>query len=358
MASLIIHPADIYQLGAEAVDQLACACGVRLPVAKGSNPLKDRGFVVMVGRISRRLRRVVLPTEEAVVKAAAEILDAKWNDLSAAKREMLIRAVNRELVTGVKKSAPGVDGVLKIEGAAVVGGTRRAVKLTYGFSIEGSLTERDKTTVDHVRKTHSMYVRDNGLKISESLSEKARGIVASGLERGLGNEDISEKLGKAMAGAKRPAAYWNLIANNFANRGRNYTQAYAFEEAGIERYRIVAVLDEATSAICRFMDGQTFSVKTAIKRVEAAKKLKDPEAIKTTLPWLREREGEDGASELYYEDGGGRSRRVATVTTDARGTKDDRGEFTDQMGTRGLEQAGLQLPPFHGGCRTTIVAEV
>ena len=64
----------------------------------------------------------------------------------------------------------------------------------------------------------------------------------------------------------------------------------------------------------------------------------------------------DGRQVLFYERGG-RRRAVAQVDEPAVGTRDQVGRYSRTLSDGQLETAGVSVPPLHGRCRSTIVAE-
>lgn len=127
-------------------------------------------------------------------------------------------------------------------------------------------------------------------------------------------------------------------------------------EAGIERYRIEAVLDERTTDICRFLHGKSFSVRRGLEAFEKVEA--NPDAIKELSPWVHEAtSGRSGRKALYVERGGERV-AITEVTRSAAGSRDDRGEFARSLSERQLTNLGVSLPPFHGMCRSVVLAEI
>src|SRR5262249_49372917 len=124
-------------------------------------------------------------------------------------------------------------------------------------------------------------------------------------------------------------------------------QASAYAEAGIDRYQIVAVLDERTSACCRDLNGKTFEVRRALEHFAALDELEEPEAIKAASPLVRQQ-----GNQLFVRHTSGRV-VLADVVRDAVGTRDDAGEFHSRVPDAHLAGLGLGFPPFHGLCRST-----
>ena len=113
--------------------------------------------------------------------------------------------------------------------------------------------------------------------------------------------------------------------------GRSYAQISSYAEAGIDRYRILAVMDAHTTPLCRFLNGKTFSVATALDRFDAIDALEDPEQIKAALPWGRQaRDRETGEMHIYVERDGART----TVASYPPGRRDAHSRARRRRGAR------------------------
>jgi hypothetical protein len=125
----------------------------------------------------------------------------------------------------------------------------------------------------------------------------------------------------------------------------------AYAEAGLERYRILAVMDAHTTPLCRFLNGRTFSVRMALDRFDVIDRLEDPEEIKNALPWGREaRDPKTGTIHIYVARG---DTRTTVATYEPSEPTRIRAAVSDEA----LE--GIWgFPPYHGLCRSTTVAVV
>jgi hypothetical protein len=80
----------------------------------------------------------------------------------------------------------------------------------------------------------------------------------------------------------------------------------------------------------------------------------NPEAVYWEHPFLREGGGPEG-DEIYSEFPDGERVVVARVDEPGIGTQQP-GSYRDALGATGMvSQAAVGMPPYHHGCRTTIV---
>lgn len=349
---------DLYRDGADAAEALlAAAYGV--DISKALDPLDPNDFLSIVRRLSRALRGVARPAEEEALRRALERLDVDWPHLTPAAHDQVIRAARQSLQAVEAQVLPKIEQLFEAEAERVVGQTRRSAVRRFGLSIGADLTRTDERISRFARESQGNFVRDEYGRRREEFSRRARDIVASGVERGLGRDDIVGELSSTLAteGFDRSRDYWEVVSMVFTNRARTFTQVAAFDKAGVQRYRFEAVLDEVTSEVCRFLHGKVFTVAGAVERFQKTERARDPELIRDLQPFVQVGADDEGHQVLFYERGG-RRRAVAQVDEPGVGERDEVGRYSRELSPAQLEAAGVSVPPLHGRCRSTIVAEV
>ena len=305
----------VYARGAAAAEAILRQLG-RADVAKALDPLNASDFLVIVDRLSRELQGVTGPAEAAAMKSAIERLDVDWRNLSPAGRSAVVRAAKQALTAVPNRVLPRLDHTFEARANGLMRESRKATVRRFGLHIGTSLSETDERIARFVRESQANFIRDEYGRRQEAFSERARQIVARGLERGLGSEEIAGELVSSLPaeGLLRSRNYWDVVSMAFANRARSSAQVSAFDEAGIERFRFDAILDAVTSRVCRFMHGRVFSVKRALDRMRQVEKLRDPERIRELQPFVQIGAAPEGHQILFYEQGG---RRHAIAQVDA-----------------------------------------
>jgi len=352
-----VNRAELYGRGALAVEGLLLDLfGVR--VTKALNPLDAGDFITISLRLSSALRGATAGAEGKALRSAIETLDVDWPALTDAGRERIIGAARAEVEGMAKTVAPKAGVVLDTAAARIIPTTRKASIDRFKLDIPGKLSDFDNEASSLLRASQMVYIKDQYGQRADVFDSIAKDIVASGLERGLGRDDISGELATTLAEheIQRSKSYWSIVSTDFANKARTATQLHAFGEAGIKRYRFDAILDEATSDICRLLHGRVFSVKAAGERTYRAMTLTDPEQVKDERPWVQSGKDDDGNSILYFERGG-RRHGVAQVDRSAEGERDTIGSYSRALSNKALEAAGVTVPPLHGHCRSTITTD-
>lgn len=344
----------LYSAAIDAADELLRDV-YQLDVAKALDPLDRRDFLVIVERLGRALTGVSREAEAAALRKALATLDVDWPSLSSRAGDEVLRAARHAVAGLADHVLPRVEQVFEVEAKNVIERTRHSAVRQFKLDIAADTTRTDARIATFVRTSEAHFIRDEYGRRCDELGQRARDIVAAGLEQGLGRDDIAADLAAQLAPViSRGKPYWDIVATSFANRGRTYTQLAAFDEADVEQYRFEAVLDQVTSEVCRFMHGREFSVERARQRFEEVEEAGDPEAVTSLQPWMRIGADDAGNQVLYYERAG-RRRMVARVDEPSVGASDRVGRYSSALSTDQLEAAGVTVPPLHGRCRSTIV---
>lgn len=326
---------------------------LRLPVEKAIDPLTRGGYLRIVAQVRRALENVTAEAEAGAVRDALRVLDVDWPNLNATAREAVAQAARDAIGTAGARAMPGVRAVLIASGPRVMGETRSSARRRYGFEIGTSLSARDRAAERYVRISTANFVRDHYGVRADELSARAREVVARGLEEGLGREAIAHALQRELGDrVMRGSSYWQVVAGQFTNAARTFSQIGAFQEAGIQSYVFSAVLDEVTTDECRFYDGQTFPMSTAVTARDQLASLTNPDDVYRVAPWVRSGRMEDGTRAIYIDRGNGRE-VIATIDRSGVGTQ-GRGEYSNALSGRALEAMTPPMPPLHANCRSTI----
>jgi hypothetical protein len=328
---------------------------LQITLAKAMNLGTPYGFDQAVARLAGELRRHTAAADGTAVRAAIAVLDVDWHQTTAEQRRGLIA---QALAAAGRRTAAvptQLEAVFGPAADAVVRAGRAGARRDQRLAIRAELNAFDARVVQHLRTSQTNFVRDEYGRRHDAFSARARQTVADGLAAGLGRDDLARDLEAAATGILegRASAYWDVVAGAFVGRGRSYAQLSAYAEAGLVRYRIVAVLDEVTTPTCRFLDGKTFAVSEGLDlfdRVEAA-----PDQLAELNPWIREQRDPDTGRRSLYVTRGDTRVPVADIERSGVGTRDVRGEFARGLGERELGDLGIGFPPYHCLCRTTTV---
>lgn len=330
-------------------------------IRKALDPSDPDDYLKIVARLSTSMHRATRDTEAKILRKAINALDVDWPNISAAQRRRVIAAARSTLKTIPERILPAVTERLEVAGVQTMKGARAAVSRQVPIRIGSSLLARDERILKHLTGSQHLYITDQYARRRAGYSATARRIVEEGLRDGIGRDAIAaslqERLG-VVAGLRRSEQYWSVISGAFTNHARTWGHLSGFNQAGIENFIFEAVLDEVTTDQCRFLHGKRFSVPSAMGRFQQAAEMEDPEQIKEVMPWIRSGRNADGERELFTQDREGNRTRIATVVRSGVGTADDLGSYKGAMSAKELDESGAFIPPLHGLCRSTVVADV
>lgn len=337
-------------------DVLLDVFGRRSTIQKADLDPTDRGGFDEILRIFvRQLIAAVKGPEAAALQRVQQGLDVDWAKLSEEGREHVIRRA-MAVVGGLQGSVtPKVRGVLEAVGRDVILGTKKFGRERYGIEITPTFHAVDKLVVKHAAESQALFIRNEYGRREVAYSAIARKVVSRGLEDGLDRYDIAKDLSAALVGtsAQRSDGYYRMLASVFATRARTYSTLDGFTEAGIEITLWSSVLDEETTDICRFMDGQQFSTSAALEKFHRVAASEDPEVVRDIQPFVSKGKDDDG--EYLYVKSGEKRVVLTRIDESAVGKRDERGSFSRSMSAAALTNRGVCAPPAHPHCRSLLI---
>lgn len=280
---------------------------VMRPMAKKDIPFENDLWVILMERW--------LDVTRQGMKKVREFLTGLTGTLGEADVQRMLNLLQAEAST-LSDAAAGQAANLFRESyeAGKVGGQLAGgiVGLQWGMV--------DDEAVEWLTDHHVYWIKEYYNKhISGAIAEHTAEALRQGLGRDAAGKMLADFFDAYPGVASQPAAYWRGLAANAMNRSRNFGLVGGFEEAGIEALRVVAVMDERTSDICRRLNNTIIPIGKAVGQRRKLIMMSDPEGVKEVTPWLPISEIED---------------------------------LTDTE----IQGRGMIMPPYHFHCRTTVVA--
>ena len=307
-------------------------------------------------RLAQELDSETADVEDAAVADAMRRLDIDWRGVTGAAREKAITGAGSALALVAAAAVPIVSRILGAKAPTLIGDTKASMVRTHSLGIRSSLSLRDERIAQWVKDSNTLFVRDAYKNRDAVFSERARQVVASGLDKGLGRDEIARDLKAITDGtrAARSVAYWRDIAATFANRARSATQIGALSEAGFTRWRRQSMLDEASCGACRALHNMTWTVKDTERRITQAANLSDPEDVKRLTPFVHEGVDDEGKPALWFRNAEGGKQIVANIIQSAGNRWNATGTYDWKMTPDEIGAAGADLPPSHCKCRCVV----
>lgn len=343
-----------FAAGVDAADGLLKALGYQA-VTKATSILTRQGYDRAVRAVLKLIQEVAAEHDQEAMREAARQLDRNWPKLSAGERDRVIAAASKTLLKVPAKVVKPIERATAKGLAAVVRETKETVVDVHKLKITPSFNAVDQRIVDFAARSQGNYITDQYGNRAYAFEQKARDIVAKGILAGEDADTIGKRLAAQVTGPglRKAESYWTTVAGIHVARARSWGTLSSFDDAGIEAYVWESVLDEVTSDICRYMHGKRFETKRA---VESFMKVEGGADVATTQPWVRTGQTSDGAQFLYVDRGGKRT-KVADIDESGVGRKDDVGSFSKGLGPDRLQGLGVDSPPAHPNCRSTLVPE-
>ncbi len=194
-----------------------------------------------------------------------------------------------------------------------------------GLSAMGfSLSQMDEEALNTMKKYAFFWLKNNQ---SETIQQVMKERFEEYFEKGLTLNQLAEKLEEDLNDILRERKhYWKTVATHWAGTFHNIGTVESYQRAGIQYAKVVAVLDERTTRICRRMHG---------KIIKVAALVEEKERVINNLKRKR-REFKPLVEEKDWE----RFKKITLKTNE------------DFYKNKNIPK----LPPYHFGCRTTTVA--
>lgn len=229
--------------------ELACVLkdDVDLLVRKG-DPLSTDWLIETEASIAAAVRRAV-KTQGKEQLAALDAAIASWTE--AADIEVFLASVGESVQAIGPAIEPTLTADFAVRAVQIIRRTKDATVKTFDFVPSAAkLGSRDEAAAQFVANFQGFWVKNTAGKVSRTLTERARKIIADGVQKGWGTKEIRDALNEKVAGFAKRAGYADAVANSFAARARTYAAVATYQDAGVDLYQIMAVLDERTTDIC------------------------------------------------------------------------------------------------------------
>ncbi|MBI4972933.1 MAG: hypothetical protein HZC16_03845 [Candidatus Omnitrophica bacterium] len=189
----------------------------------------------------------------------------------------------------------------------------------------------DEDAIARITSFQHLFI---GAHYKDDVTERAKGIILDTITESKGalsRREVAAMLKEKMSEIIAQKGYWEVVASQVLNNARSYASLNLYNEAQIREFEICAVGDERTSAICRFLDGKMLSVEMALSRLSKYDEARSIDDVKSVVPWL-------------------------TASVD--GMKIGEKILSENMSGKDLQCYGVNAPPYHAKCRTTVLAVV
>lgn len=203
--------------------------------------------------------------------------------------------------------------------------------------ISANLSQADKGAIAATGRQQLWWIGDLwGKHLSKTILETVR---RESLVRGLGRADVG-RIMQGVINAKVPAAevpktwrgskgsYFEMLSGTVRARMSASSALRGLRDAGIERYRFEAVMDERTSEQCAELNDRVFRVESGINLMDRVEAAENPDEVKDLAGWRT----------------AGEIRAII-------------GDRTGEAASKALTASGIIWPPLHARCRSVVVPD-
>lgn len=249
------------------------------------------------------------------LKSALTFIQEVSHALSQDDLQVMIEILRTEAGPAMAKEMR--DGLLGLFDRAYKNG--KAIGLSTQIA-DVSFNLKDEVSVEWLVNNNSYWI---GNYFDRHLSQSIANTVATGLEQGLGRDEVGNLLKGFFENYPgvgiKPQNYWSGLASSAMNRSRNFGLVRGYVEVGIAELQIMAMDDERTCPICGELDGKIIPVARAFSQVEQMIASETPDDVRSVAAWPS-------------------VDQIAGL---------DISEIMDK---------GVVLPPYHWLCRCTVVS--
>lgn len=143
----------------------------------------------------------------------------------------------------------------------------------------------DKTDAQVLESMHRAltWMKEDG---TVNTQDRLKEIIGAAMEGDISINDLGETLREEFAGViDESARYFEGVSDHVIRQSQSVTRAYQFEKAGIEQVKVVAVLDNRTSAICRSMHGRIIPMEAVKSQADAITRAESIDEKKKASRW-------------------------------------------------------------------------
>lgn len=322
--------------------------GGELMMKRAADPKMPQGFDQLADKLTRGLVHADREWFKPYLKKYMNIIRVDWKRLNdVSQREIWNKAERVIKKAKLRRLTEPWTQRITHDMTAVSKGTKKHLRAHYMPRLNTALTQSDTKAIGQIGTQQGWFLRDQMGKRSEALTKHGERIVKRGLKDGWGREQIANKLDKKLPGMWKKYAqnYSTAVASVALSRARSWSEVNSYQSAGVEMLEFQAILDEVTTTVCRFADGQVISVNDCADLMTRGANVKNQEDIKTVNPFVSQRKDpETGKPSLFTANG----TKLAEITRSGYGTRDDRGEFKANIFGKQLPgKAQIGPPPLH-----------
>ena len=144
------------------------------------------------------------------------------------------------------------------------------------------LDKRDAKVIESMYRSLS-WMREDG---TVNTQDRLKSIIAEAMQGEIDMVDLGETLRKEFVGViDESERYFTGVSDHVIRQSQSLTRAYQFEKAGVEKVKVVAVIDGRTSVICLSLHGRIIDIGHIVNQADAITAATTIEEKKEVARW-------------------------------------------------------------------------
>jgi len=301
--------------------------------------LTEDGFIQEILRESRLIQRQVgqALNSRAVRDGLLASTNINWRGVSLSQRRDAVKAMSNLMAGLPSMFSPSVRGILDTNTNRIVDDVHQKLGARHKvFGVDPVFALKNKQAIAAINDSTSIFFSPEYERQAGRFRARSQDVMQRGLSEGLGSREIGAQLRTEFRNTAINRNYWDTVAAVHVNRARSFSAAATYASNGVTQFEVVAVMDKRTTEVCRMLDGTILSVESALNAFDSMEAAEDLDGVKAATPFMQVR-------------GGTISNQHGTIATRAQGGGWNR------VSPAGMNAKGVNMPPFHMRCRTTVV---
>lgn len=329
-----LTPRELDLLSAEVELQISKTAHEIFITKAKKDPNTIKGILALEAILNRKIDKALKPAQKKAMKALkSKYSKGRLSKMNGTQVQNLMREVNIVISSYAQTSSVLLVPIIQAAQIDVFKKTNKV--LAKEFKVKPRFNVKDEKALAFMAGRQKFFIREH---FNDTVSNRVLSDIQQQFQRGLGRSEIADVL---LSNAEnkiisKNKSYFKVVSSSSVNTSRSYSNLISFNDADVVEFEIVSVVDERTTHICKdVMNGRVFSVSVALDNFEDLQKTKSSEEYKKAHPWSSEKETDQG--------------RIYKVNNFS---------FDEKVTNEALAKAKFTTPPFHGGCRTTMVAQI
>lgn len=190
-----------------------------------------------------------------------------------------------------------------------------------------SFTPADQRNIEVLHDQQSFWLRNH---YDDMIAKRINSILEESIEGNYTNRELAQMLESEFSSLVQGSrVYYEGLADHTALRIREFGRLKNYERFEAQYYKIVAVMDNRTSDICRALNGKIFPLEPALKSMNAIFEVHE--------------------KYTNFEEAKEHLKRISPFITE------DQVEYGANGQPQGVRGMSTPFPPFHWRCRTRTV---